>query len=173
VRCSALQCVAVRYSALQRVAVCGGVWRCVEVSCKSIKVSFCAEPHCNTHTATHRNTLQHPAAHCNLLQHIATRASMQSSARRHTAIRTLQITATHRNSLQFTATHSPHCNTSIEASFCAEPHCNTRSAAHCKTLQRTVTHCITLQQEHQSILLRGAFAQEEHVQRRCVCSSVL
>jgi len=87
---------------------------------------------CNTHTATHRNTLQHTGTHCNTLQHTATHCntpqlqhkathlyksirlrSMGRAMRKripNSATHTLQHTATHCNTLQHTTTHR-NCNT--------------------------------------------------------------
>jgi len=48
---------------------------------------------CNTHTATHCNTLRHTATHCNTLQH----------------------TATNCNKLQHTATHDMHDDVNLGA----------------------------------------------------------
>jgi len=73
-----LQCVAVRCSALQCVAVWVDMDHVTNRSSRSWRDPYHntlqhTATHCNTlqHTATHCNTLQHTATHCNTLQHMA------------------------------------------------------------------------------------------------------
>jgi len=142
---------------LQYVAVCCSVLQCVayewccDLRCEYSRRFLCTHPTCNTlqhtathcdnsHTVTHRNTLQHTTTHCDTPQHTAThcnapqRTSLHSSYVHHWSVgvnesrahcNTPQHTATHRNTLQHTATL---CN---------------RTATHRNALQHTATHCNT------------------------------
>jgi len=103
--------------------------------------------HCTTlhNTATHYNTLQHTATYCNARQRTATHGT------------TRQHTAPHCTTLHHTA---PHCTTlQHNSTYCITPKREylhvvgvtyfalQSSATHCdtSTLQRTATHCNTLQ----------------------------
>ena len=131
-----LQCVAVRWSVVQRVVrsreSTGNVWdfsesvrcvaymRCGVSQCVAVCCSGCAWLTLFQHAATLYKAQQHTATHCYTLLHTTTH---YNTLHQHT--NTLQRTATHCNRLQHTATY---CNTSQY------------TATHCNTLQHMMVH---------------------------------
>jgi len=95
------------------------------------------------HTATRRNTLQHAAPHCNTPQHTATRRNTLQHAATH--CNTPQQAATRRNTLQHAATYTNthYRNRAVENvtghMFHTFGDALQRTATHCNTLQQTAT----------------------------------
>ena len=136
----ALQCIAVRCSALQSSAGLNDVieemfghmhkvqvGQHTAIIGKLQQIATRSNTYSSTGDATHCKALQHTATYCNALQHTATHCNALHCTALH--CNALQHNTTHCNALQRTATH---CN--------ALQHC----ATHCNALQSTASHCNAL-----------------------------